>query len=801
MNEMQDQENPGPENRELNQGDPDRVSPSQKGAGRLPLSRKLCYAIGGAPYQMTANALAFFLQLFLLDVVQCYHVPYSALNMFLGGDQRDRDSATAYRMGMEVFGTLAGATIQGQIVGVYHAKTAQTCGMLNSTELNSTSPLADTLSNTRRAYAIAAAVLCGIQIVCCLVMFLGVKEHPAPLSPLGRTKMPFFSGLTCIVKHTPYVRLVFGFLFSSLAFQLSQGNLALFCTHAAGFGAYLQHLILTFLVMATLSIPMWQFLLVKFGKKTTLFVGLSCFIPALISLASFKSSLALFFAMSAFAGSSLAVLYLLPWSMLPDVVDDFKVKNPTCTDLEPLFYSFYVFFNKFGGGVSLGISAMSLYFAGYKPGACSHKPAVITTLRVLFAPAPVVLLLLGMLIFYFYPINEERRREIKRELDKIQNNAVAQSDVLTACIITNKKMLGTPNMNEMTDLRVNGWGQGDCSKTTWLYNYTSYPNEKYPLPSMASLMEERRGGAPCRHVTSRVRARRSRPGRVGAALWIVQFSAEGRGETKWESRLRRSPPETYQAPETQGDRKMSLYPSLEDLKVDKVMKAQSSFAASTAVPAIAEEASEGAVQSGAAMMPVLYPNLQELGDYMGLSLNSDEVQRNLALLPASGNGVFIQLVQANSPASLAGLRFGDQVLQINGQNCAGWSLDKAHKALKIAAESRIELIVRDRPFQRTLTMHKDSAGHVGFIFKKGKITSIVKDSSAARNGLLTEHNICEINGQNVIGLKDSEIKDILTTSGGVITITIMPKFIYEHMVKRMASGLLKSSMDHSIPEV
>ncbi|MGH0190077.1 UNVERIFIED_CONTAM: hypothetical protein FKN15_042125 [Acipenser sinensis] len=159
-----------------------QVSPSQKGAGRLPLSRKLCYAIGGAPYQMTANALAFFLQLFLLDVVQmeafyvslilfmgrawdavtdpvvgylvsrsgmtrygklipwmvlsmpfavlmyfmlwftpadtmspafsfswyfityclfqtfmsCYHVPYSALNMFLGGDQRDRDSATAY---------------------------------------------------------------------------------------------------------------------------------------------------------------------------------------------------------------------------------------------------------------------------------------------------------------------------------------------------------------------------------------------------------------------------------------------------------------------------------------------------------------------------------------------------------------------------------------------------------------------------------------------------------------------------------------------------------------------------------
>lgn len=52
-------------------------------------------------------------------------------------------------------------------------------------------------------------------------------------------------------------------------------------------------------------------------------------------------------------------------------------------------------------------------------------------------------------------------------------------------------------------------------------------------------------------------------------------------------------------------------------------------------------------------------------------------------------------------------------------------------------------------------MHKDSSGHVGFIFKSGNITSLVKDGSAARNGLLTAHYICEINGQNVIGLKVS----------------------------------------------
>ncbi|XP_032658083.1 syntenin-1 isoform X2 [Chelonoidis abingdonii] len=297
---------------------------------------------------------------------------------------------------------------------------------------------------------------------------------------------------------------------------------------------------------------------------------------------------------------------------------------------------------------------------------------------------------------------------------------------------------------------------------------------------------------------------------------------------------------------------MSLYPSLEDLKVDKVIQAQTAFSSNPANPAILSEAS-APIPGDGSLYPRLYP---ELSEYMGLSLNEEEVQKNLPVVagtqsqglvtrpsavnymvaPVTGNdvgihraeikqgireiivckdqdgkiglrlksidnGIFVQLVQANSPASLAGLRFGDQVLQINGENCAGWSSEKSHKVLKQASGERISMIIRDRPFERTLTMHKDSTGHVGFIFKNGKVTSIVKDSSAARNGLLTEHNMCEINGQNVIGLKDSQIADILATAGNVVTITIMPSYIFEHIIKRMASGIMKSLMDHTIPEV
>lgn len=185
--------------------------------------------------------------------------------------------------------------------------------------------------------------------------------------------------------------------------------------------------------------------------------------------------------------------------------------------------------------------------------------------------------------------------------------------------------------------------------------------------------------------------------------------------------------------------------------------------------------------------------------------SSSEERRGLQVRGADGaclsQGLFVQLVQVNTPASLVGLRFGDQILQIDGRDCAGWSTDKAHRAVKKASAEKIVMVVRDRPFQRTVTMHKDSTGHVGFVIKKGKVASVVKGSSAARNGLLTNHYVCEVNGQNVIGLKDKEIIEILAMAGNVITLTIIPTVIYEHMVKKLSPTLLQHTMDHSIPDV
>lgn len=322
---------------------------------------------------------------------------------------------------------------------------------------------------------------------------------------------------------------------------------------------------------------------------------------------------------------------------------------------------------------------------------------------------------------------------------------------------------------------------------------------------------------------------------------------------------------------------MSLYPSLEDMKVDQMGKAQVQMANQMASQmANANNGIASAPPSQHTLPPYpLHPSQADsksslahlypaLGDYMGLEFTHEIIAANMpeylpgtpaqygtvavapvsqvpAVLPAGivapisgataglqraqvtnairevtvckdsedkvgmrvksiNKGVFVCLVKKNSPAALAGLRFGDQILQINDQTVAGYSMDKVHEILRKSPTNGIRLAIRDRPFERSVTLHKDSTGHVGFQFRDGEVTALVKDSSAARNGLLIDHHLLEVNGQNVVGLKDKDLSAVINECGQVVTVTIMPSFVFKHMMKHMASSLVKF-MDHNIPDL
>ncbi|XP_019365579.1 PREDICTED: sodium-dependent lysophosphatidylcholine symporter 1-like isoform X3 [Gavialis gangeticus] len=396
-----------------------------QGQGRpmLPLCRKVCYAIGGSPYQMTGSALGFFLQIFLLDVAQLkpFHV---SLILFLG---QAWDAVTDPAIGFLVsrsprrkLGKLIPWIAFSMPFGVTFY-----C-MLWFVPFGTTRLWQKCLWYLVMYCCFQTCKTCYHVPYSSLTMFLGGSQRDRdsatayrPLGPLEKAKIPFFRSLRVILAHRSYTHLLCAFILASLAFQVAQGIFAFYCTHASGMAGRFQHLVLIMLVTASLSIPVWQCMLVRFGKKTVL-VGLSIIIPALIVITQVTHNFPVFVVMVIMAGCSLGVLYLLPWSMLPDAVDDFRLKNPKCLNLEAFFYSFYVFFNKFAGGLALGISTMSLHFAGYKAGDCTHNPSVILTLKILMAPVPIILLLASMVTFYFYPINEERRRQMKVEMEAVE---------------------------------------------------------------------------------------------------------------------------------------------------------------------------------------------------------------------------------------------------------------------------------------------------------------------------------------------------------------------------------------------
>lgn len=168
---------------------------------------------------------------------------------------------------------------------------------------------------------------------------------------------------------------------------------------------------------------------------------------------------------------------------------------------------------------------------------------------------------------------------------------------------------------------------------------------------------------------------------------------------------------------------------------------------------------------------------------------------------AIDNGMFVGFVWKDSPAAMAGLRFGDQILSVNGATCAGWTAKQMIKCLNKQEGSSLTLAVRDRPFARPVTFQKDSKNQIGCYVKKGAVSDLVKDSSAARNGLLTKHHILEVNGQNVVGLSDKDIVGVIQTSPVTVTLTIVPSFIYKHLVDKIGFKRIKEYMDHSVPEV
>ncbi|XP_063712729.1 sodium-dependent lysophosphatidylcholine symporter 1-B-like [Symsagittifera roscoffensis] len=335
-----------------------------------------------------------------------YSVPYSALIMYQTNNRQERDLVTAFRMTAEILFAVCSVAIFGGIT---------TGSDLAGDEENCEAEKAE----LETKYVISALVVVGVVMASGVVTFFGTRERTDIRTASAKT--PVWTATKRVMTHKPYVYLMMSYFCMYLSVAIVQGNLQIYFKHSLKKGEGTEFTVAVIILMSSggLGVPLWQLVLTKFGKKVAVFAGVLVFVPALCSLYFVPSGINqwIIYSICFVTGFGLGSGYFMPWSMLPDVVDDYIVKYSESSD--SIFYGFFVFFNKFAAGIGLGVSTLFLDIAGFD-NSCGAEQGedVDFTLRVLCAPGPSVLVLLYAFCIFMYPLNEDKCMENKEILQQ-----------------------------------------------------------------------------------------------------------------------------------------------------------------------------------------------------------------------------------------------------------------------------------------------------------------------------------------------------------------------------------------------
>jgi hypothetical protein len=129
------------------------------------------------------------------------------------------------------------------------------------------------------------------------------------------------------------------------------------------------------------------------------------------------------YGLAALAGSGIATAYVIPWSMVPDIIEYDQVQ--TGQRREGSYYAFASFFQKLATGAAIWALGQALAWTGYltpQPGEPLpiQPPEAVAAIRAFMAPVPALLLILAIVCAWRYPITRanamswRQRREVWR---------------------------------------------------------------------------------------------------------------------------------------------------------------------------------------------------------------------------------------------------------------------------------------------------------------------------------------------------------------------------------------------------
>lgn len=360
--------------------------------GAVPLG--VCFALMWLvpPLSQVGLAIYYALMFVLFDTAfTVVHVGYNALTPELTSDYDERSSLNGYRMVFSISGTL-GAIILATVLGWV-------------------------LPDARLRFAIVGIGLGLVSILPPLIVFRVTRERPAGELP---PPLPWGEALRATLSNRPF-RLVMGlYLLSWTTASILAAVLVYFASYYMRIPEQANYFVLVAQGSAIAFIPFWVWVARRLDKRRAFILGMLSWIIVLLGIAMLRpDQAALAYLLAALSGSGIATAYVLPWAMVPDVVEVDQAS--TGQRREGSYYAFASFFQKLATGAALWAMGQALALTGYiTPTATVPTPvqpaAAVDAIRVFVGPIPTALLLLAVVFAWRYPITRESHRALLEAL-------------------------------------------------------------------------------------------------------------------------------------------------------------------------------------------------------------------------------------------------------------------------------------------------------------------------------------------------------------------------------------------------
>ncbi len=330
------------------------------------------------------------------------YMPYFALTPELTSDYDERTSLTSYRMFFSILGSLIAFPVPLMIINEFVPENVQRVLVMGI------------------IFAVAAALPM-------YAVFFGTREREEYME---QESPKLLESLKIAFKNKPFVYGLIIFLATWVTVEIVQMTLMYFIKYVVHREPQAEIVMFTIFATAIAALPVWNFVARKWGKRWAYIFGISFWAIVQIVLIMLNAQTAFWFLLLIcfLAGIGVAAAHVLPWAILPDAIEWGELQ--TGERNEGMFYSLVTLIHKVATSLALlGISQV-LQFTGYVANAPQQTQGALTGIRIAIGPIPAVMLGIGILFAYLYPLDRKEHAEVVQQLE--QRRAEAQEETALA---------------------------------------------------------------------------------------------------------------------------------------------------------------------------------------------------------------------------------------------------------------------------------------------------------------------------------------------------------------------------------